>query len=295
MQKLRGHDAEIVSLQWTMIKPPASLPEESTVDVQPAAEVIENIEKTPIKKAATKDLKQSSKSKSEKSDKKPTRREPPKPIVDAGDMFDIYSYDYLEEEFGTISSTRPSTHEAAPGEDHSTDTHNENFNFAEECQTLREQIRAGNKSDSDDSYGYSTTKAESAVNMADIRKMMKARSPVQDDSIDLSDAADAADATDSPPEVDSLSNRSTIGSSHNTTEINELEDVIKDLNINEETAIKSDGIVYLASGAQESFIVIWNAQTGAICDRIQLKSQGRSKIPSEYRNSLKMYINLWQL
>lgn len=281
LQKLRGHDSEIVSLQWSMIKSTPPLPKETEVVVQCAAEATEKTdEKSPMKSGNAKDTKQSSKSKLEKTDKKPTRREPPKPIVDAGDMFDIYSYDYLEDEFGTISTTRPATHEEPPVEDHTLDTHNENFNFAEECQTLREQIRAGNKSDSDDSYGYSTTKAESAVNMSDIRNMMKARSPVQDGSIELSDVLDLP----AEAEADVLSNRSTIGSSHNTTEIAELEDVIKDLKINEGTATKSDGIVYLASGAQESCIVIWNAQTGAICDRIQLKSQARSKIPSEYKH-----------
>lgn len=285
LQKLRGHDSEIVSLQWTLIEslpsapppPPSSSKEEGKALIQPLAETVE---KTPTKNLAPKAT--PSKTKIDKTaEKKSTRREPPKPIVDAGDMFDIHSYDYLEEEFGTISSSsRPAPRDSYDNEpeDHKLSKNNENFNFVEECQTLREHIRAGNESDSDDADG-SSANGQPSVNMTDIRNMMKARSPgeVQDNSIVLSD--------DSIDPVDELSNRSTIGSSHNTTEIAELEDVIKDLNINEAAVGKSNGIEYLASGAQESFVVIWNAQTGDVCDKIQLKSQGRMKIPSKHFHS----------
>lgn len=233
---------------------------------------MENEIKTPSKMIDSK-VTLSSTSKSDKtSEKKPRRREAPKPIVDAGDMFDIHSYDYLEEEFGTISSITRSVDSYAdkPADDHKS---NENFNFVEECQTLRERIRAGNQSDSDESVNQFVR--ETAVGISDIQNMMASRSPIHDGSIDVSVSSD------SPAELDEFSNRSTIGSSHNTTEIAELEDVIKDLNINEKMVDKSFSTVYLASGAQESCVVVWNTQTGAISDRIELKSQGKSKIPSK--------------
>lgn len=268
-----------MSLQWTILTSTSastSANDEARA-IAPPSEGPELVEKTPSKHKVQKEnvpseTSSTSKPKWEKTaNKKPTGREPPKPIVDAGDMFDIHSYDYLEEEFGTMTSypSRSAQSSKEPTESEDRKTNNENFDFAEECQTLRDKIRAGNQSDSDDSdYNASN---QSAVNMSDIRNMI-AKNPVKDDSIVVSDDSDE------PP--DEFSNRSTIGSSHNTTEIAELEDVIKDLNIIEDAVKETDGIVYLASGAQESFVVIWNAQTGAVSDKIQMK-QGRSKIPSK--------------
>lgn len=266
LQKLRGHDSEIVSLQWTLIKP--------TPSNEAKAELPEPVDKV-VPKSIESKATSSSTAKAKITEKKQLRREAPKPIVDAGDMFDIHSYDYLEEEFGTISNrTANETRDDSSGD--RKDENNENFNFVEECQTLRDQIRAGNQSDSDDSDGYNGGGSnQSAVNMTDIRNMMKSRSPIKDGSVSLSNGSDG------PPEIDELSNLSTIGSSHNTTEIVELEDVIKNLNINEKTLKECDGNMYLASGAQESSIIIWSEKTGAIATKIQLKSEkGRAKIPS---------------
>lgn len=272
MQKLRGHDSEIVSLQWTLIKQKPYNGTESSVQSLP-----EPVEKRSTKADESKPTPSKAKGKFDKTaEKKQTRREAPKPIVDAGDMFDIHSYDYLEEEFGTISNRVPVETRDAASDDRKTETNNENFNFVEACQTLRDQIRAGNQSDSDDGYMDGDSN-QSAVNMTDIQNMMKARSPIKDDSILLSDESDG------PAEIDELSNLSTIGSSHNTTEIVELEDVIKDLNINDDTPKESDGIVYLASGAQEASVIVWNAKNGSVAAKIQLKSEkGRAKIPSNF-------------
>lgn len=272
LQKLRGHDSEIVSLQWTLIKQKPYNGTESSVQSLP-----EPVEKRSVKAVESKSTPSKAKGKFDKTtEKKQTRREAPKPIVDAGDMFDIHSYDYLEEEFGTISNRVPHGTCDDASDNQKAETNNENFNFVEACQTLREQIRAGNRSDSDDGYMDGDSN-QSAVNMTDIQNMIKARSPIKDDSILLSDDSDG------PAEIDKLSNLSTIGSSHNTTEIVELEDVIKDLNIDDDTPKESDGIIYLASGAQESSIIVWNAKNGAVAARIQLRSdKGRAKIPSNF-------------
>lgn len=274
LHKLRGHDSEVVSLQWTLIKQKPFNGTESSVQSLP-----EPVEKRLAKVVESKQTlsKPKAPSKFDKmAEKKQTRREPPRPIVDAGDMFDIHSYDYLEEEFGTISNRVSYQTRDDASDDRKTGTNNENFNFVEACQTLRDQIRAGNQSDSDDGNMDSDSN-QSAVNMTDIQNMMKAGSPIKDDSILLSDDSDG------PAEIDELSNLSTIGSSHNTTEIVELEEVIKDLNINDDTPKEGDGIVYLASGAQESSVIIWNAKNGAVAAKIQLKSEkGRAKIPSKF-------------
>lgn len=275
LQKLRGHDSEIVSLQWTQLKPTQPQNDENKAIAPSTAEMVEKTPSTPIvqKEKASDETSSTTKSKTKKgAAKKSTVREAPKPIVDAGDMFDIHSYDYLEEEFGTVTnphSSRSAQVFKEPTETGERKTNNENFDFAEECQTLRDKIRAGNHSDSDDSsYNESN---RSAVNMTDIRNMI-ARNSIKDESIILSDDFDG--------QPEEYSNRSTIGSSHNTTEIAELEDVIKDLNINEEAGKDTDGIVYLASGAQESFVIIWNAQTGTVSDKVTIKP-GRAKIPSK--------------
>lgn len=205
-----------------------------------------------------------------------TRREAPRPIVDAGDMFDIHSYDYLEDEFGTISSNASTWKEARKDASTAAKTtaNDANFNFIEECQSLQEQMKA-NESDSDSQSAVSN---QSAVNMADIRNMMKARAsvPKSNDSVDLPDGSDG-----SADEVDEFSNRSTIGSSHNTNEIAELEDVIQNLNIDDTTSKDLGNVVYLVSGAQESYIVLWNPEDGIIVNQLHLKSQGKMKIPSK--------------
>lgn len=304
LQQLRRHDSEIVSLQWTMMKaetneniktdfkPKVNSEQESKATkseiVIPKLVVPENPtpNMTPSKKLAPKpsSSKQEASSKLTPSKSKlnkaaentKTRREAPRPIVDAGDMFDIHSYDYLEDEFGTISSNTSTWKEARKDASTASKTtaNDANFNFIEECQSLQEQMKA-NESDSDSQGAVSN---QSAVNMADIRNMMKARGsvPKSNDSIDLPDGSDG-----SADEVDEFSNRSTIGSSHNTTEIAELEDVIQNLNIDDTPSKDLANVVYLVSGAQESYIVLWNPEDGSIVNQLHLKSQGKMKIPSK--------------
>lgn len=267
MQRLRGHDSDVVSLQWTLFKG------KSQEKFKTNESNFETPEKRYIKKNDATPSTSTSKSKYNKRKPEPKQknREPPKPIVDAGDMFDIHSYDYLEEEFGTISSKISSKTDAVDDEKKLASP-NENFNFVEECQTLRDKIRTTEiDSDSDGSYGYNMTKDQSAVNMSDIQKFMANKGPNKNDSIELSDDADE------PTGIDEISNLSTIGSSHNATEIVELEEVLKDMNINDD----DNGTIYLVSGAQESSVIVWNIETGDISDIIELKSEkGRPKIPS---------------
>lgn len=309
MQTLRGHDSEVVSLQWTLIESPAlpasQLPQKQKGDVGVIPSVSEDFLKVPSTSKSVSPSKTVSTAPKSPTSNRATkrinaRREPPKPIVDAGDMFDIHSFDYLEEEFGTISSTsrakaRGQSNNDGNDEDDDADESNqhnksaidnENFNFIEECQTLRDQIRGGGEGgaeggcDNDDAGSSSGFKRNQiAVNISDIQDMMKHRGPMADGSIVLSDDSGNMESC----EMDDLSNRSTIGSSHNTVEIAELEDAIQNLNTIDTpfTNTDSSDIICLASGAQESCIVIWNTEDGSVVDKIQLKCEGRVKIPSK--------------
>lgn len=296
LQKLRGHDSEVVSLEWTLIHSAATPSEakastpsenESIAPVEPSAKTQSGNQalpelklSTPTKTVLPRSFQAHSSATKVKIDKIPeqkiSRRDRPQPIVDADDMFDMHSYDYLEDEFGAVSSTRSATPSRSEIKGRESNKDNENFNFIEECQTLREKI-TNNDSDSDDSYEYTSSQNLSAVNMSDIRNMIQKICVNPNESLLISDDLG---------EVDKLSNLSTIGSSHNTTEIAELEDVIKDLNINddEKDDIEAADTVYLASGAQESFVVIWDAEAGTIADKIHVKAHGRLQIPSKSNN-----------
>lgn len=259
LQKLRAHDTDIVSMEWMLVP---------TVKTEKplAIEKSEHCDNTPIEQAPKVKCEQpSSVKKSEKrSQQKHTRREAPKPIVDAGDMFDIHSYDYLEEEFGTISKPIKASL-PPPKEETKSNASNANFDFAEACQSLRDQIRAVKQSESDDSDLDNAVCTKNAVNMSDIQEMTKKNGKVADGSIGLSDDSHEIDVA-------------------NNSAINELEDVINALNINEQNENAPSGKVHLATGAHESFVVVWNVENGEIVDKIQLKSQqGKLPIPSKFK------------
>lgn len=250
LHKLRSHDSEIVSLHWTSWKP--SIAEPNNV----VSGVTERLSKLEV-------------SKPPKTEKTPKRekekgREPPKPIVDAGDMFDIHSFDYLEEEFGTIAESEKSREKLDKSVDESatadrnSGTKNENFDFAEACQSLREQIRS-NQSDTD---GSETNCDISALNISDIK--------------DLSSQDACSSAYGSEPDTN-VSDSENVDESQAEVEPNQAEPESSELEAQEKETI------YLASGAQEPFVVIWNVDNGSIHDKIQLKPQpGKSPIPSKY-------------
>lgn len=237
LHKLRSHDSEIVSLHWTSWKPSVAEPNN---DVSGVTERLSKLEVSKPKEKTPERQKQKG-------------REPPKAIVDAGDMFDIHSFDYLEEEFGTIAESKESREkldksvDEGATDDRNSGTTNEKFDFAEACQSLREQIRS-NQSDTD---GSETTCDISAVNLSDITDLYEPETTVSDgDNVDKSQAE--LEPNQAEPE-------------------------------SSEVAAQEKETIYLASGAQEPFVVIWNVDNGSIHDKIQLKPQpGKSPIPSKY-------------
>lgn len=97
---LRGHDMEVTSFSWTTGNPVEDLPP---------------VQERPILKA------------------KKT------PIPPSDDCFDIYDYDYLENEFGAPSRTVPATDDSFVGiEKPKSDEH---FNFSEACRALKDDIK----------------------------------------------------------------------------------------------------------------------------------------------------------
>lgn len=255
LQRLRGHDSEIISLEWMRITSDDAQPIEIPVPEPAIQEVpLRPIKRAECKKAAT------------------PRRDAPKPIVDEGDMFDIHSYDYLEEEFGTISRPKPPTE----GDDFrsvSTGTgvvNHERFDYAEACLSLREQI----VSEKQAAETESTEPGEDgcAVSMSDIRDAKRDDSALKSESF----ASEEANVDDDDTAKASI--LSTIGSSHNANELADIESDLSELKITVTVSSK----VYLASGAQESFVIIWDVNDGSVSDKLQLKvSSGKMAIPSE--------------
>lgn len=259
LQRLRAHDTEIVSLEWMRITADDAQPIEITVEPPRL------IKRAECRKPAM------------------PRRDAPQPIVDEGDMFDIHSFDYLEEEFGTISKpVRPrDVDDSTIDGDSIAGTgkgivNNENFDFAEACESLREQIA----SERDQADGEPLPDDEcSAVNMSDIKRVVK-DSVIDDGSINFSDSDKEEKTNTTEDDVAKASIRSTIGSNRdvNELELAEIENALTELEIN----VKESGSIYLASGAQESFVIIWDVSNGSISDKLQLKVQhGKMAIPSK--------------
>lgn len=270
LQKLRAHDTEIVSLEWMLITQNDAEPIEAE-----SQQVVQ--EKRPIKRAENLH--------------KPQRRDLPKPIVDEGDMFDIHSFDYLEEEFGTLSRPAPAIRGSAATELSDEDDevfeeaaqgsiNNEKFDFAEECQALRQQIS--------EQKGKEAQDENAEVNLSDITRFIK-DAKIKDGSVELSD--ENVEDLEKTLNENEESVASTIGSNHTADELEDIEKQISAVTISDVKT--ADGKIYLASGAQEPFVVIWDTENGNICDKLQLKVQhGKMPIPSEYTNLFKNELSL---
>lgn len=318
MRNLRGHDSEIVSLQWTQfslaskndIKREVESVKKATIDAQeiqyPHKNVSKGIQSKPetpkvkpneMPKAKPKEIpneastsneipnltpkaiaKESSKNRPKakaSTSKCDNRRGPLQQICDIDDIFGIHdSFSELPEEFGTISS-RPSYSLNTTIDDANTFDGqkaiaiNDGHDYSEECKTMREEIISGNLIDSDDLEDNEANE-QCAVTITDIENMKKRMGLQKDDSFAIS-------------QDDNFSNHSTISSSSfvNIDDSNQIDEMAQVHHSNEETENSAKDLIFLASGSDESFIIIWNSQTGEVCDRIQLKSHGRNRIPSK--------------
>lgn len=293
LHRLRSHDSEITSFQWMRTKGLASdakkslskAPTTSVIETPPSpssANILSKTssempliladrgvcEHTPSKLVGS--ILGSTSTTTPKHRERLTARRPkdkhretPKAIVDADDMFDMFSYDYEQPEFGVMSKKQQKQQTKNAVLDDTVDiedkqrnvaTGNANFDFVEACQSLRTQIELAKNEETD------AGDEASAVNMSDIRGMT---GPYLDQSLDA------------------LSIQSTIGSSLNQSELAELEQVIQSLKISDDME-KAPAVIYLASGSVESCVCIWDIGTGRIADKIQFKSShNRPPIPSK--------------
>lgn len=195
LHKLRGHDMEITSIDWIQLKNTASTPA------------------VRAKKVAK-------------------SRRKPEPIVDSGDMFDIYSFDYLENEFGTLSNVNPSQEEARL---HMSTQNNEDFDFVEACQSLKEDILRPNNPENDD---------ESEVQPSEIPEVGASGSDPSDCRSD-----EFVDVNDSLRQLD-LTDRA-IQSPRRQTDV--------------------DSVLSVVTASREPFMWIWNLNSGAALEKIPFK------------------------
>ncbi|XP_058815393.1 protein rigor mortis-like isoform X2 [Topomyia yanbarensis] len=120
LYNLRGHDKEIVSLDWMKV----------SVLSKPPAENWRR-EERPKKEARKK--------RDKKVEESPKPTDTSTPAVDTSDIFDIYEYNEQEEEFGTIVDRTTSTFDQRDRYRENIHT-TEGFNFLEACQNLKEDI-----------------------------------------------------------------------------------------------------------------------------------------------------------
>lgn len=287
LQKLRGHESEIISLEWMLITPANAQP----IEISPESRPIDSRRWMP-------------------------GRDAPKPIVDEGDMFDIFADKYLkEEEFGSIlervkNDTEDSTIDAVVGTGNDI-ANNKNFDFIEACASLRNQIvcmdtEKESPSDAEcspvkisvveeivvDSACTDGVKEDSeAVNdskeivpaLASTQKMSEAEKIIADFA-STDDVEKKKKGVKDSKIIDpaNASTRSTIGSTQDVAEFADIENALSELKIKVDSKEK----IYLASGAREAHVVIWNVEEGTVSDKLMLKVQhGKMAIPSKCSES----------
>lgn len=184
------------------------------------------------------------------------RRGKPKPIIDSNDVFDIYEFDDLAEEFG--AATRSSFNNVPDCKRVEIPNHAE-FDFMEACQNLKEDILATKNIES-----LNETVEECAI---------------------LSDQAGCS-TTDSIIEMDKdLYQHSDAGSTSDGSYVNINETALNStfndtaLTINEQPI---EPFVLLATRTTESFIWIWNIETGAAIHKVELKQPSMKMAKRNY-------------
>lgn len=186
-------------------------------------------------------------------------RGPPKTVVDDDDAFDIYDFDDGADEFGVIS--RP-TYAASAVEEAKTEpvASNENFNFVEACQNLKEDI-------------LQTV-------------------PAMDDSLIASDfeklsmsGTELAAALEEPKQVQ----RTTANGAkkpQNDTDPKEVLEHSSDESfvhvVGEQVVAKKVTFVASASGSKEAVIWFWNVDEGSSAHKIILKRAHKAHANGEF-------------
>lgn len=217
LHKLRGHDTEITSIDWIKLSNCTSSSNCTT----------SNCTSTDTSTVATR---------TKKVAKSQSRRKP-QPIVDSGDMFDIHSFDYLENEFGTLSNVNRIQEEP---KQHLNIQNNESFDFVEACQSLKEDILRPTNPEADE---------ENEVHRSDIPE-------AGSDGSDRSDcrSEDFVDVNQSLRQLD-------------------LEDRDHKSPMNKPEA---DTILSVVTASREPFFWIWDLNSGAALEKISYKTSHKA-------------------
>lgn len=152
-------------------------------------------------------------------------------------MFDIYSFDYLENEFGTLTDVNPIQEE--PKQQLSIQS-NEGFDFVEACQSLKEDILRPANPETDE---------ENEVHQSEIPDLGT-------DGSDQSDCRteDYEDVNDTMRQLD-------------------LEDKNEEL---PKIKTDADTILSIVSASREPFMWIWDLNSGAALEKITFKSSQKA-------------------
>ncbi|XP_055379595.1 protein rigor mortis [Condylostylus longicornis] len=253
---LRGHDTEITSLSWNGIgcNRPESLPlptrlSEETLSSKPTLKTVTNT--TP--KSANKK----------------------KQCTNNDDIFDIYDYDYLENEFGA-----PPSKVNYKSDDEYFIKHNqvktepdfvgsENFDFAEACQNLKEDIIALK---TDSLAENDQPKISIQVDLNDCKLAIDTLGSKNNSVSTVSNDGSLEMLDRSSEESSLIANHELVHKVdvHHPGIISKLDDVT------DSNKIGQPKDVILASGSHESVVWIWDTKNGSAIDKIHLKTSSQN-------------------
>lgn len=287
---LRGHGDNVVSLAWNRIELCTNpLPDKAKEEIKAVKAV-----KAPAK--------------TQKLTRTDTR------MVDSEDIFDIYDYDYLDNEFGT-TATQDSKCELVSDfvgiEKPSEPSGAAQFDFAEACQSLKEEINAlredqpqtspdnvvsledcKNAEAQDDSSSCNSENGEEGKAHSDKQSSegslvrLVCGTPSSEESVGVDGmhhvicqadvhaalAMEAKAATTN----ESVSNQTSFKTADSSSgNVSEHTDVVKVVS----SVLRSD--ILLASASADGSLYIWNTVTGATCDSHKIRSSHTNKNKSK--------------
>ncbi|XP_075165402.1 gem nuclear organelle associated protein rigor mortis [Haematobia irritans] len=266
---LRGHDAAITSLAWNRVLA-ADLCQPS---LDKGGEVkVEKARKKPVKLARTDTT-----------------------IIDTDDIFDIYDYDYLDNEFGATPQTKMDPISEFVGIEKSKESSGTaaEFDFAEACQSLKEEINALRED-----QGEHMSSEHVSVSLDDCKN-----SNIKDDTSSYDSASDNEEenarsgrsegsivrlvcGTPSSEEsliVDGLDRQqqlvcqADVHASH-VAEI-QTEPSVADEDVKCLSPEDILGDILLASTGMDGSLYVWNTSSGAVCDHHKIRGShiGKNK------------------
>lgn len=269
VHRLRGHDKAITSLEWMQIG--QAMPPKPAAP--PARRVLKATSVTAAAQAAA----------------EAKLRGKLKPIVESDDVFDIFDFDDAVDQFGVVS--QPTFGTAAQHEAElerlrmlSVDekaVSNDHFDFVEACQSLKEEIlqtnEAENRPDSEDSITSDFEKLGlspvAASNVDDMQVGVMVNS--SDESFmnvvvqELVENVPKEEEKENEEEVLSAAEKSL-----NAKSVPEPE-----LPAAANAATATGKVIYLASGAAEPVVWLWNTATGISTQTIELERVGKKFAP----------------